>query len=217
MRFFVARRIYRSGVSAEGPYTLVAQVDGGFTEFLDNGGEATDGLTATVGGVALTPQNLVRDPRTLLPAGQYRYRVVEIDGTTGDDGPVIARTSVLDLATDTESVLLENLPTSSPTMSRRTRQLILSVAASKGWLAYQADATTAFLQGGATQTARSIFALPVAELSERLGVSERQAVQIDKAVYGLANAPRGWFRDVHKTLEELGMMHVCQNLAVGAW
>ena len=46
---------------------------------------------------------------------------------------------------------LETLPISAPTMTRRTRQLFLQMAAQKRWRLLQADAKTAFLQGGATQ------------------------------------------------------------------
>lgn len=84
---------------------------------------------------------------------------------------------------------LASLPTSAPTMTRRTRQLFLQMAAQKRWRLLLADAKTAFLQGGATQTKRGVYAIPVPELAEALGIPVDIAVQIHKACYGLANCP----------------------------
>ena len=68
----------------------------------------------------------------------------------------------------------------------------------------KADATTAFLQGRASETGRLVFARPVPELAAELGVDNGTAVQILKACYGLANAPREWYNSCDETFRRLG-------------
>ena len=98
----------------------------------------------------------------------------------------------------------DTLPTSSPTLTRRTRQLVLQMMAHRRWTCFKADAKTAFLQGKPTQSQRRVYSLPVPELAAALGISQHEAVRIDKACYGLINAPREWYLDVDKTLQSLG-------------
>ena len=99
---------------------------------------------------------------------------------------------------------LGELVSSSPTMCRRTRQLILQYAAQRGWKCLKADVKSAFLQGPASQEQRSIFAMPVPELAKAMGVEAGKAVQVCKAAYGLVNAPAEFYRAVNNCLQELG-------------
>ena len=84
---------------------------------------------------------------------------------------------------------LETLVSSSPTMSRRTRQLVYQLGVMKGWRSMKADVKAAFLQGSSSQLARQVYARPVPEPARALGVEPGQAVQVAKAAYGLVNAP----------------------------
>ena len=99
------------------------------------------------------------------------------------------------------------LTTSSPTMSRRSRQLAYQQAIIGGWTK-KADVRSAFLQTAPTQRARNIYARPVPELARALHIGENEAVQVAKAAYGLVNAPLEWYRDVNKTLTRLGMVQL---------
>ena len=63
--------------------------------------------------------------------------------------------------------LLE-LQTSSPTMTRRSRQLLLSLCTHKRWRLRKADAKSAFLQGSQRERDRNVFTVPVPELSQAL-------------------------------------------------
>lgn len=94
------------------------------------------------------------------------------------------------------------LPTTSPTMSRRTRGLFLTAVAHRGWCSVKGDVRAAFLQGLESEKEREIFAKPVRELSEHLGGGPHDYVQILKACYGLANAPAQWHSSVSNTLKE---------------
>lgn len=66
----------------------------------------------------------------------------------------------------------------------------------------KADAKSAFLQGTSNQKERHIFAIPVPELAEGLGIPQGEAVQILKAAYGLVSAPREWFIEVNRVATE---------------
>ena len=46
--------------------------------------------------------------------------------------------------------------------------------------------------------------MPVPELSKALQLKPWQAVRLRKAVYGLVNAPRQWWKDVQRTMDALG-------------
>ena len=87
-----------------------------------------------------------------------------------------------------------------PTMTRRSRQLVLGLATHRRWRLWKADAKAAFLQGSPRERERNIFTLPVPELSHALGVPQGEAVRLVKAAYGLASAPRSWFLDVAEVL-----------------
>ena len=97
---------------------------------------------------------------------------------------------------------LGQLPTTSPTMSRRTRGLFLTTCAHRGWCTVKGDVRAAFLQGLESEKEREIFARPVRELSKQLGGGPNDYVQILKACYGLANAPAQWHSSVSTTLKE---------------
>ena len=68
---------------------------------------------------------------------------------------------------------LDRLVSSSPTMCRRTRQLVLQAAVQQGWKPLKGDIKSAFLQGTASQTLRQVYALPVPELAQALGVPSK--------------------------------------------
>ena len=95
------------------------------------------------------------------------------------------------------------LNTKSPTMTRRSRQLLLQMAAHRGWRVTKADARAAFLQGGETQLQRQVFGLPVEELATAMNLPKGRAVQFLKVTYGLTVAPR--FLKVDAILTEVGL------------
>ena len=81
-------------------------------------------------------------------------------------------------------------PTASPTLSRRGRQLFLTVAGSLRMRVFKGDAKTAFLKGSVGD--QELLCEPIAELSQALGLEHHQCVRLRKSVYGLIDAPRAW-------------------------
>ena len=99
--------------------------------------------------------------------------------------------------------LLEE-PTTSPTMSRLSRQLLLKMASEMKWPIGSGDVKTAFLQARPEERSRRLLAKPLPELAEAIGLGPKQAVELTGSAYGLAQAPREWFLDIQKTSERLG-------------
>lgn len=93
----------------------------------------------------------------------------------------------------------------SPTLTRRSRQLLLQIASHKGWGLVKGDAKAALLQGGESQLRRQIFGMPVEELREAMNLEKGKAVQFLKAAYGLTIAPREFYLFVNDILEKLKM------------
>ncbi|CAJ1438580.1 unnamed protein product [Effrenium voratum] len=84
----------------------------------------------------------------------------------------------------------------------RGKMLLLNLATHRRWDCLKANAKSAFLQGSSNQAKRNIFAVPVEELSEAMGLPRGQAVRLLKAAYGLASAPREWFLDVCDVMQQ---------------
>ena len=120
--------------------------------------------------------------------------------TIKGDGSAKARIVIIGF----EDPDLATLHTTSPTMSRRTRGLVLTAAACRGWTVLKGDVRAAFLQGDESETERMVYAKPVVELAESLGGHAGSYVQIAKACYGLANAPAQWHASVSRTMVRSG-------------
>ena len=101
---------------------------------------------------------------------------------------------------------LGDLATGAPTMTRRSRQLLLRLSSLKHWSITKADAKSAFLQGQDTQRARDIYITPVPELAEQLSCKPGECAKMLKAAYSLVSAPREWYGEVNNVITtKLGM------------
>ena len=82
----------------------------------------------------------------------------------------------------------------SPTASRQAVQVLLQVVTSLGWDLQAADASSAFMQGGADESRE----LPIYMRPPRSGrlhdVRSGALIQVIGSVYGLVNSPRLWYR-----------------------
>ena len=93
------------------------------------------------------------------------------------------------------------LPTASPTTSRLSRSLLLSISSCLHWKAWAANIATAFLQGLPQE--RSLWLKLPAQALEILGVSLDTRMFLKKPVYGQIDAPRRWYLEVLRRLESL--------------
>ena len=80
-----------------------------------------------------------------------------------------------------------SVATSSPTCSRRARQIFFALSAALQFRVVKGDVKCAFLQGDTG--GREILCEPVNKLREALGHEHYECVQLTKSVYGLGDAP----------------------------
>ena len=93
--------------------------------------------------------------------------------------------------------------TDSPTCSKGSLRLGLTVAASKKWKLYSLDFTSAFVQGQDIE--RELYLLPPPEFRR---LNPGVVWRVVKRVYGLKDAPRGWWLEVDSALKELGCTRI---------
>ena len=96
--------------------------------------------------------------------------------------------------------------TESPTLSRISRNYILTVAATKQWTALTADISTAFLQGKEHHKDRTLWISLPADAGKLLGIpaGSNKVMKLRKPMYGLCDAPRAWFLEARERLTNLG-------------
>ena len=98
---------------------------------------------------------------------------------------------------------LGKIATDSPTLRKESKHLVLSVCSAKKWKVFGADIKTAFLSGD--NSAREIYFKPPPELKEWLQLSQDDLFRLEKAAYGLAEAPRAWFLRLSREMREAGL------------
>ena len=147
--------------------------------------------------------------------------------TFKDDGSLKARLVVQGF-TDR----LGKTPTSSPTASRRSRQIFLTLAAPPGFPTHKGDVTCPFLNEDLDEQhaddnnddnckiesvppVSDTFCQPVPELSRKLQLEHHQCVRLLKAVYGLVSALRRWYHRVATDLRKMRGGDLSWNPACG--
>ena len=96
----------------------------------------------------------------------------------------------------------EHRSTTSPVMSRQTRQMFLQYASWKRWVIQKGDVSGAFLQG--REYPDQLHCIPCPEILEAMNLAPGTVVQLKKACYGLVDAPLEWYRSVDEFLKSLG-------------
>ena len=98
---------------------------------------------------------------------------------------------------------LGRIQTDSPTLRKETKHMILSICASRKWRIWGADIKTAFLSGDPSQ--RNIYFRPPSEIKTWMNLSNDDLFRLEKAAYGLAEAPRAWYLRLTRELSEVGL------------
>ena len=96
----------------------------------------------------------------------------------------------------------EHRSTTSPVMTRQTRQMFLQYASWKRWIIQKGDVSGAFLQG--REYPDQLHCIPCPEILEAMNLAPGTVVQLKKACYGLVDAPLEWYRSVDEFLKSLG-------------
>ena len=109
----------------------------------------------------------------------------------------------------------ETRATTSPVMSRQTRQLLLTMSARRRWKLQKGDVTGAFLQGRAYP--QELFCIPCDEILHAMGLEPGTITKIRRGCYGLVDAPLEWYRTVSEVLEELGLVKSYSDPCCWMW
>eukprot|EP00435_Cladocopium_sp_Y103_P030130 s3673_g7.t1 len=117
------------------------------------------------------------------------------------DGSPRAKARLIVRGYNDYDALTTGLDTSSPTTTRLSRNMLLSLAASLGWKEWTADISTAFLQG-LPQDRKLWIKLP-SECLKLLAASEDCRMLLFKPRYGQLDAPRRWFLEATRRLTDL--------------
>ena len=89
------------------------------------------------------------------------------------------------------------LRTNSPTLTRLSRGMILSICSCMSWCPFTSDISTAFLQGKAHSKERTLWIRLPRDARQLLGMKEEdnRVMQLHKPMYGLCDAPRAWYME----------------------
>ena len=121
-------------------------------------------------------------------------------GTDGDDSTRKAKARAVILGYQDPDYHLR--ATASPTMSRSTRQLFLSLCSARKFLVKKGDVSGAFLQGRPFKD--DVYVEPLLEICKDLGIPEGSITRLAKAAYGLVQAPLEWYLTVDEFLRGIG-------------
>ena len=109
----------------------------------------------------------------------------------------------------------EHRATAAPVMTRQSRQYLLHLAASKGWLVQKGDVSGAFLQG--REYPGELYVAPCKEICEAMGIEEGSITRLKRACYGLVEAPLEWYRSVCSFLQGLGLERSWADPCLWMW
>ena len=109
----------------------------------------------------------------------------------------------------------EHRATTSPVMSRQTRQCFLQMCANKKWRVYKGDVSGAFLQG--RPYAGGLLCIPCDEICEAMGLAKGSVTRLKKACYGLVDAPLEWYKTVSEFLQTLGLERAWSDPCLWLW
>eukprot|EP00434_Breviolum_minutum_P021113 symbB.v1.2.018628.t1/scaffold1494.1/size117378/12 len=107
------------------------------------------------------------------------------------------------------------LNTASPTLTRLSRNFILTVATMQSFNLFTADITTAFLQGKEFPDGSDrVIWIKLPRDGERLlGLEGEhgQLMKLTKPMYGLCDAPRAWFEEATERILQVGDGRIVQH------
>ena len=109
----------------------------------------------------------------------------------------------------------EHRATTSPVMSRSTRQCVLQMAANRRWKVYNGDVSGAFLQG--RPYPGNLFCTPCDEICDAMSIPRGSITKLRKACYGLVDAPLEWYKTVSDYLISLGLERAWSDPCLWLW
>eukprot|EP00435_Cladocopium_sp_Y103_P059364 s526_g21.t1 len=109
----------------------------------------------------------------------------------------------------------ENRSTTTPVMTRQTRQMLLQLAAWRRWRVKKGDVSGAFLQG--REYPNELYCIPCPEILEAMGLKPNEVLRVKRGCYGLVDAPLEWYRTISEFLESLGLVKSWADPCAWLW
>ena len=109
----------------------------------------------------------------------------------------------------------EHRATTTPVMTKQSRQMLLQVAAIRKWITRKGDVPGAFLQGREYPT--DLFCIPCPEICQAMGISENSITRVKRGCYGLVDAPIEWYRSVSDFFQSLGLVKTWSDPCMWLW
>ncbi len=115
--------------------------------------------------------------------------------STNADGSPRAKARLITQGFRDPDALSGALRTNSPTLTRMSRGMILSIASLMSWTTFTSDISTAFLQGNPHHKDRTLWIKLPRDACQILGLpaTDSKLMQLKKPMYGLCDAPRAWY------------------------
>ena len=109
----------------------------------------------------------------------------------------------------------EHRATTAPVMTRQTRQLLLQLAANRGWQVQKGDVSGAFLQG--REYPGTLYCVPCDEICAEMKIPAGSITKLRRACYGLVDAPLEWYKTIATVLEDLGFERTWTDACAWIW
>ena len=109
----------------------------------------------------------------------------------------------------------EHRATTTPVMTKHSRQLFLQMAAIKQWKTQKGDVSGAFLQGREYST--DLYCIPCPEICRAMGIEENTITKVKRGCYGLVDAPLEWYRSISEFLQELNLEKSWSDPCLWLW
>eukprot|EP00435_Cladocopium_sp_Y103_P042170 s2053_g11.t1 len=109
----------------------------------------------------------------------------------------------------------EHRSTTTPVMTRQSRQFQLQLAAWKKWKTHKGDVSGAFLQG--REYPGELFCIPCDEICKAMNLDVGSITRVKRGCYGLVDAPIEWYRSVSTFFEKVGLQKLWSDPCMWAW
>lgn len=109
----------------------------------------------------------------------------------------------------------EHRATTTPVMTRQSRQMVLQVAAVRRWKTEKGDVSGAFLQG--REYPGDLFCIPCDEICKAMDVPVGTITKVKRGCYGLVDAPLEWYRTISSFFAKIGLEKSWSDPCLWLW
>lgn len=105
--------------------------------------------------------------------------------------------------------------TTTPVMTRQTRQILLQIAAWRKWTTKKGDVSGAFLQG--REYPNDLYCIPCKEILQAMNLNDGEIMKVKRGCYGLVDAPLEWYKTISSYFDEIGLVKSWSDPCCWLW